>query len=76
MLTQAQKLKVARLTPADWSLLSRAEAGDEIGALTRTARKLHRRGFINCTHDGDDWWRITLTETGESALRIKRAGVA
>ena len=77
MLTQPQKLKVARLTPADWSLLRRAETGDEIGgaAVTLIARKLHRRGFIKCTHGREDWWYIALTEAGKSALRMKRAGV-
>ena len=77
MLTRPQKLKVARLTPADWSLLRRAETGDEIGdaAVTQIARKLHRRGFIKCTHDGGDLWHIALTEAGKSALRMKRAGV-
>jgi hypothetical protein len=74
LLTQAQKLKVARLTPADWSLLRRAETGDEIdgAAMTQIARKLHRRGFIKCAHGGDGWWRITLTEVGKAVLAMKR----
>ena len=77
MLTQRQKLKVARLTPTDWSLLRRAETGDEVGGapMTPIARKLHRRGFIKCTHNGGDWSHITLTEAGKSALTMKRAGV-
>ena len=43
--------------------------------MTQIARKLHRRGFIKCTHNGGDWWHITLTEAGKSALTMKRAGV-
>jgi hypothetical protein len=72
MLTKAQKLEAKRLTPIMWSLLHQAETNsNEIDGSTmgRVAYRLQRRGFINCSPGGRDWWRITLTEAGKSVLR-------